>query len=203
MKKLTALIVFLIIGYNNISAQNNDIISFTSGKTKVFNSKYHTKAQGLSFDIEYLDDWKKEEGNRPHIVQKFNKTIGTARVEYDVLVFKLDKIYTENEIKNEFNNLQYNLPNNATFLRENKDFKIDGEMAAYVDYMMNRKTSMEIELSLYTRAYMIFYKDYYISIQCSVGDIKGKGDLKQLFNSYKPFFALVANSFILQSKWEN
>jgi hypothetical protein len=203
MKKLTALIFFIIIGYNNISAQNNDIISFTSGKTKVFNSKHHTKAQGLSFDIEYLDYWKKEEGNRPHIVQKFNKTIGTARVEYAVLVFKLDKIYTENEIKNEFENLQYSLPKNATYLYQNTDFRIDGEMAAFLDYKIDRKTSIEIELSIYTRDYMIFYNDYYILIQCSVGDIKGKGDLKQLFNSYKPFFTLVANSFILQTKWEN
>ena len=89
-KAFLSLIAFLFVTFNSIGQSEIDIKNFTSGRTTTYRSNGAGKAQGLDFSIKYLNDWKKEEGDRPHVVQKFSKMRGSATIGYLILIHEIE-----------------------------------------------------------------------------------------------------------------
>ena len=202
MKTRLLIIAILFLQTTLFAQSETDTKNFLSDKTTVFRSFGNGKSQSIDFSIKYPSDWKKQEGERPHIVQKFLKTNGSTSISYLVLIKKIDgPKLTQEEISNELNNIETAVPNGGIFISKKTNFKIDGEKAALLTYKMNRKTSVDAEITMYASVYSMIYQNYLIQIQCSVGGTTGSQDFAKIFESYKVFFSLVANSFVLQSKW--
>ena len=201
-------ITFLLIhSYVILSGQVEiDIKNFINGNLSVYRSNNHSKAKGLDFSIKYLNTWLKEEGNRPNIVQKFTKNIGNKHISYLVLILKIEgPPLTSEEIESEYENAHQSLPKGAQFISKSGKLKIDGEPAFSVEFKGNRSAEenvANIGITTYTSGYNIFYKNYLVQIQCSVVGPSTENDLIDLYKQYKQFFALVVNSFVIQSKWK-
>ena len=74
--------------YSSFSQATQDITRFSS-ESKIYSPSGNPKAQGIDFRIKYLSDWKVQEGERPHIVQKFIKNTNQAQISYFILINKL------------------------------------------------------------------------------------------------------------------
>jgi len=202
MKNRLLAIAILFLQTTLFAQSETDTKNFLSDKTSIYRSYGNGKSQGIDFSLKYPSDWKKQEGERPHIVQKFMKTDGSTSILYLVLIKKIDgPMLTQEEISNELNNVETSVPKGGIYISKNTNFKIDGEKAALLTYKMNRKTSVDVEITMFVCVYSIIYQNYLIQIQGSVGGATGSQDYAQIFESYKVFFSLVANSFVLQSKW--
>jgi len=192
---------FMLFGQAEIDTKN-----LINGNTSVYRSYDHSKAKGLDFSIKYLNTWIRAEGNRPNIVQKFTKEIGNKQINYLILILKIDgPPLTSQEIENEYSNFNEAIPRGAEFISKNSKLKIDGEPACAVEYKASRsseETVINVGITTYNITYNVIYKNYLIQIQCSVVGPSRENDLLDLFKQYKPFFALIANSFIIQSKWK-
>jgi len=203
MKTRLLFIAILFLQTTLFAQSETDTKSFLSGKTSVYRSYGNGKSQSIDFSLKYPSDWKKQEGERPHIAQKFLKTNGQTSISYLVLINRIDgPKLSQEEISNELNNVETSVPNGGIFISNKKNFKIDGKNATLLTYKMNRKTSVDNEVTMFVSVYSIIYRNYLIQIQCSVGGTTGSQDFAQIFESYSVFFSLVANSFVLQSKWK-
>jgi len=199
------MILLIISSQIAFSQASTDINAYYNGEVSVYNSKGHTKAKGLEFSINYLTSWDKQEGNRPHIVQKFTKEIGTMRIEYLVSIgLNEGEKLTDREILETYNNPNELIPKEATLISSNPSLKIDGEPACLLEYKITRtaqQTAAEMPIEVYSYLYLIVYNNYTITIVFSVAGIPNGSKVKEIYNDYKPFFRLIANSFIINSKW--
>lgn len=206
MKNL--LIIFLLTHscFSLFGQAEIDTKNLINGNASVYRSFNHSKAKGLDFSIKYLNNWIKAEGNRPNIVQKFTKDVGNKQVSYLVLILKVDgPPFTSEEIESELGNAHLSIPKSAQFISKSGKLKIDGEPAYSVEFKGSRgpeENVSNIGITTYTIGYNVFYKNYLVQIQCSVSGSSNESDLLDTFNQYKQFFALVVNSFIIQSKWK-
>ena len=86
MLKIKLLAILLIfISPTLLFAQSNiqdDYNGFLNGEKLKYSTNGHPKSQGLNIQLEYPNTWKKKEGVRPHIIQKFSapETGGRAKV---------------------------------------------------------------------------------------------------------------------------
>jgi hypothetical protein len=172
-----------------------------------YESSGHPKALGLDFKIKYPSSWIPQEGNRPHIVQKFIDESSPSLPTILVLIRKLDYVMKNSEIDVEFStdNLKKSLPPNCRYVTSQNKLLVDGVRTASADYIVTRtaeSSTIGVEAQIYNRAYTMFWQKYMIQIQCSVSQ-RGIDDntIKETFAAYRTLFAVLANSFILSSKW--
>lgn len=177
-----------------------------STESKVYSPNGNPKALGLDFRIKYLSDWKVQEGERPHVVQKFISNTNQAQVSYGILVNKLPgEPMGRQEIDDLLADVEEMVPAGCTFISKNPNLIVDGERAALIEFKgirTSEQTAVGLDIIIYTYSYNIIYKNYLIQLHFSVGGTKDTVALKELYSSYKPFFQLVATSFVITSKWK-
>jgi hypothetical protein len=79
IKSLPLLIFIIFISSSQLFAQSTieaDLKSFVGGKKARFSTADHPKARGLDIQVDIPNNWKKKEGERPHIIQKFSSAGG-------------------------------------------------------------------------------------------------------------------------------
>ena len=191
-----------------ISILSQIIVYGQSPNFLLFSSLGHPKAAGLDFTIKYPTSWNAQEGNRPHIVQKFLDPSKEDLASFLVLIRKADIPISKAEIESELSlqNLKKYAPPDAKYISGQNKLLIDGQKAASIDFIHSRlaeSTPIGKDIQFYMRTYIIFWKNYMVQIQCSVGQ-EGIDDdiLLNRFAKYKTLFALTANSFVLNSRWE-
>ena len=121
-----------------------------------------------------------------------------------VLVLDIGEELSEAEIQNEYDGFKNLMSSETNFISLNK-LLIDGEPAAVAKYKITRKASdnaLGVGAQVYTMNYSVIYKNYYISLQCSVSGKEHDINLYKLMDQYEIVFKYIANSFVIQSKWE-
>lgn len=183
----------------------NPTLEFTDGFKSRFSSKDNEKAKGVDFHLDLPQSWLSKEGNRPNIVQKFISQNGHGLAMALVLVLELPEVsnISEEDIKElaQSDESKEMLPKNSQFI--NSGFiKIDGLPGIYQEYKLSQM-QLDTELLLHTAAYNVYYKNYMIRIECSVGSNKDQEkDTDSVFMKYKELFKLVAGSLVVQSQWK-
>jgi hypothetical protein len=99
MKYFFILLILPFTILKSFAQLEEDISKFVNNDVKIYRTFGEGKSQGLDISIKYLDTWKKEEGNRPHIIQKFSKQIGTLTIGYSILIIKFDESDVSDEDK--------------------------------------------------------------------------------------------------------
>ena len=100
-------------------------------ESRVYSPNGNPKAQGLDFRIKYLSDWKAQEGERPHVVQKFIKKTNQAQVSYFILINKIPgEPMMKKEIDDLLADIEEMVPSGCTFISKNPNLIVDGERAA-------------------------------------------------------------------------
>lgn len=209
MKSIIYLFLIFLLTYTPFTSfgqAEQDIKRFTSNSTLAYSPNGNPKAKGLDFRIKYLAGWKALEGNRPNIVQKFIKIYDPAVIKYQVLIGNLPgKAMNKQEIDDFLSDIEKLLPQGSILISKNPSLIIDGERGGLIEYKAVRtaeKNSVGFDKILYISSYKIIYKNYFIQLDFSVGGSNDSSELIALYNSYKPFFRLVVNSFVITSKWK-
>src|SRR5262249_54078167 len=73
---LIASALLLFGGTADAQSIRSDFADFSAGKFLRYSTKGHPKAGPVDLAIKYPLGWKRDEGEKPHVVQKMTRTIG-------------------------------------------------------------------------------------------------------------------------------
>jgi hypothetical protein len=176
------------------------------GYKKTYRTKDHQKARGVDFQIEYPRSWKHKEGKRPHVIKLFVSENG--RGQDNVLLMVKDiplprgYVISDQEL-NEFfsaSELKGMMPKGAVFISA-QPIILDGQKGGMIKFEQSLK---RLDKTIFFRAiyYITIFDNKLIFIQCMVGSFaNSSSSLEKRFTKMAPLFELVANSFVIQSKY--
>jgi len=173
--------------------------------TKRYSCDGSGKAKGVQFHLDYPSSWSSEPGNRPNIVRVFASENGKGKETILVLIktIPVDVIqemkaigFPEKITKNELKSF---MPAASTYCGSNP-VTIEGVPGCWFEFLVS-SSRMGVEISTRTRIYLLIHDNKWIQIQCSIVSASRKNLLKEEMNRFDPLFKLVANSFVLDSKW--
>ena len=212
MKKIIGSFTFLLILAIFpflVKANHSETKAFQENQTEKYFTKGHFKAKGINISIKYPNTWKKSEGERPNIVQKFTRvendgtTVGCFIGIHDLP--KGIEIFSEDEIAEEMFSKEtikaMILPNSEII--QNIETKYDGQPGALTIYATNQER-MGLKLLMYTVQHMFLYSRKLIGIECSIGGLASNHEkLKEMANQYTPLFKQIGISVVIHDKWES
>jgi len=179
---------------------------FLDGFRNKYESSASGKSQGIRFSIEYPKTWKSEDGNRPHIVQKFVSGRGKGFSIFMIGIHELSLptgvMITESDVDEILNpsDLKELLPAGAEIMNYGK-LTLEGFPGYWVNYKITRARAKNY-VTTESASYFIYYKDKLIefdgSAAVSVDNIKIDGGG---LNKYEKLFDLMINSFVLYNKY--
>lgn len=178
-----------------------------TGEYAVYNLKSHPKAHGLDITLKYPISWKAEEGIRPHIIQKFTGKLTGGIIPMCMVIvnkipvgegFSLEDEFPEEDLAESFQEM---LPEGAVFI-DGKKTELDGEPCIWIKYNYELDRA-GFRAGMYTLQFIIFYDGKMFVVQCGVTGLAEDNELlEDAFNSYLPVFQSIANSIVINDKWE-
>jgi hypothetical protein len=202
---------FLILAWVAITAlpqsgfsQTSSLQAFLNGQKTKYSTEGHPKAKGLNISIEYPSHWKKSEGERPNIVQKFTSDASDGLLRMCTIGIKDQpssmKLFSEAMFTQETLKEMVAFDKGATFIK-GEQTKYDGQPGAWVVYM-TRSERAGLRAEIYVLQHMFLYSGKLIVLDCSVGGLAGSGaTVEQEFTRYLPLFQLLGNSIVIHNKW--
>lgn len=179
---------------------------FRQGHILRYRTKGHPKALGLDFQISYPASWRAEEGERPHIVQKFISQNGHGLEAITLMVREIlpeGSTYTAQEIDKLFSpqSLRGMLPPDATYITA-QPIVMDLHKGSVVIYEMTRQR-VDRKMTMRVAQFTAIRGNKAISILCTVSmPPDNQSLLAERFKGFWPLFRLVANSFIIQEQYK-
>lgn len=191
----------ILFGNQGLSAQS-EINDFLAGRTKTCISDGTGKSKGLRFQFKYPNVWTEEEPERPNVAKRLNYRDG--EIQTMVLVYKLDIVPSEAEkdILLSDEGIRYLISNDGirpNNIKINTKQKIDGEDAAAVSYELEGQRLDKI-FTTKSFCYIIIYQDYEIALQFGVAGTE-IDKVRSTYLQYEELFKLIANHFVIISKW--
>ncbi|MBN2182244.1 MAG: hypothetical protein JW715_10045 [Sedimentisphaerales bacterium] len=177
------------------------------GEWEKYSTKSHPKSEGLDISLEYPQSWRMEEGERPHIVQKFIGSSSGDLVPSCLILIRDQPLFLKlfpskglSDVMFTQENLKEMIPESGIFI-ESEQTEYDGQRGAWMTYIIrNERAGMSVET--YMLQHMFLYSGKLVLLQCSVSGItEDKELLEDAFNSYLPVFQMMANSIVIQDKW--
>lgn len=200
------LIVIFILNLFSVKAQTAEeksLNDYIDGKISKYSSKGEGKSQGLKINLSYPSSWEANDGERPHIVKKFQQSDGYVLAL--LFINKTDAIITESEILEVMTTegLKSVIPVSGKYISSNSNLKIEGLKAGSVEYTDENK---RVDITIYTHnlAYLFFYKQYLVMVQFYVtGSLNESHEqIDARFNRTKTLFPLIFNSVVIENIWE-
>ncbi len=204
---LIGLPVLMLLSMDTLSARTpGPEAEFLAGNRTIFGTSGHSKAKGVSLTIAYPNSWAAVEGDRPNIVQKFVSQGGRG-LETVMIVTKelsLPKgMVLSNKDRKELlspSELRGMLPAEAKAI-EALSTEIEGEPAGVLEYSV-RGERAGVTLSTHGRVLAFFSANTLVQVHFQVaGPASSEGEVARRMAIFKPLFALMANSIVLQDKW--
>lgn len=199
MHYLLRVLIIMVVTISNSFASDiviNDYIS--NGKKYI--STNHPKSLGINLEIKYPSDWVAEEGNRPHIVQKFID----KKQNRTCLIF-IQQVLEKPLTKNEWEIASKEHESMKQALKEElnaKDIKItsthySGVPGNLIEFSSKMEQAGEV---LYGNMmyHTLYFQDKTIALQCMTGDMSENISKKIMNNSYN-LFRLMGNDIILHN----
>jgi hypothetical protein len=163
-----------------------------------------SKSQGLSIKIKYPKSWNAENGDRPHVVQKFTCNSANGYVIAMILINKLDGIPPKEDIKALLSEdgLIYQVPEKSKVLSTNTNLTMDNLMAASITFYYEQP-QMNFNLGMMCESYILYYKDCQITLMFQTGSTADKyEESDKRFQTYKGLFWQMANNMVILSQYE-
>jgi len=175
--------------------------SINSNDYAKYSTKGHSKAYGLNIVLEYPKNWVAEEGNRPHIVQKFSGKMENNIMPMCLIMIQDTGSMSDDDFARDTLSAQPKdlLPPGATLLNWAKT-KYDGQPGYWISGSMKTERA-GISAREYFLSHNFIYSGRIVSIQCAV---IGYGDERDIYAAFKhslPIFILIGNSIVIHDKW--
>lgn len=177
---------------------------FNDGFVDGYFSSESEKSEGLNIKFKYPKSWKPEDGDRPHVIQKFTSNNGHGLEMALLMIEKVDSTITESDIDLLLSEgfLKYYLPDSATMLAYETGLYMSGIKACSVT-SYQALPQMQLVVAMIIKTYILYFKDYKISVMFSVGAEEGKdSDLSSRFEKFNPLFWKMANYLTIMSRYE-
>lgn len=182
-----------------VQYMTNPAREVTDGYRQSYKTNGTGKSQGIKLNLKLPRSWAETEGERPHIVKKWESLNGTG-TESIMLIIKDMEGYTptkkEMELFVSSSEVKDTVPDGGTYIASG-NYTIEGQPGYWVQF----DTSMErVGLKTYQNIlmYHLFYRGKAIAIMCnSAGKETEKPRVKETFKRIKPLCQQVFNSLIL------
>lgn len=194
--------LFLISFCSGLFSQN-EVQDFKEGSYKTFSCDNSTKFEDFKFSFNYPSSWLSKDPARPNIACKISKD-EAGSIQIMVIVKKLDEIPDKEYLKYleskdaVMSGLKNDYPNARNIVIE-ENHKIDGQNATFAKSTIDVKR-LQYNIEATSFSYYIIYKDY--KILFSIGCTSFDGKSEDIYQANLPLFKLIANSFIICSKWK-
>jgi hypothetical protein len=175
------------------------------GFTKEFSTLGHPKAKNTDWKITVPISWKKEEGSRPNVIQKFSSDMGFGG-ELVLLMVKdlempltgftksdMEAMYTEE-------NFRQTLPEDAQFVSFSK-ITIDNIPGGVIEMDQVYK-SLDFPRKLRLKQYSFIYRNKTYVIQCSVSSKNLDEDLSSKMSKFSFLFDMMVNSVVVNEQYK-
>lgn len=175
----------------------------TDGYFEYFNTKGHLKSTGLEIKLKIPITYKMEEGQRPHVVQRFNEFEGHFGTKSTLTINEIPETegkfdaLTNPGLINETDMLEICLDDGAK-LRSFEIIKIDGIPFAAVESTI-KKTSAVGEIEMITLSYTTFFRNRVIILSFAAQVKSGSDDH---FQKSKLLYKTIASSMIFIDQWK-
>lgn len=180
-------------------AQAEALAQFRARQLASFNSRGHAKSMGLNVSLRYPAAWLAEEGERPHVVQKF--TARPRPVTCMILISDTGQSRTAAQARADLApaNLRRLIPDNAIWLGGSQT-TLDGLSAGEIRFAA---TTSRAGTTLHMRSigFVVYYGRHEIDLMCSIGGSSAVG-LDAQFAAWLPVFRQIANTFVLHNQYQ-
>ncbi|MBN2827735.1 MAG: hypothetical protein JXQ26_07080 [Tissierellales bacterium] len=183
---------------------NNPEAEFNDDFVGEYLSSESEKSDGINIKFKYPKSWKHEEGDRPHVIQKFTSNNGLGLEMALLMIEKVDTTMTESDIDLLLSEsfLKYQLPDSAKMLSYETGLTLSGIKASSITYYQIIP-QMQFIVATITKSYFLFYKNYKVSVIFAVGAEKGReSDLSSRYEKFYPLFWKMANYLTIMSRYE-
>lgn len=199
MKYFFLLFLTLSVAFSSTNCLGNyELSDYVQNGLKYF-SKDHPKSQGLNIEIKYPKNWKKEEGNRPHIVQKFTNKFRVCMLHVQDFPFSLSakkwkEIAADKDmIKESFFDV---IKVSDLKISSTEYSMIPGNLIEFNMF----QSQAGIGMHMYALWHSMYYKNTMISLQCMASH-PDKETAKQIYDESYPIFRLMGNDIILHNQF--
>lgn len=160
------------------------------------------KSLGLEIKFVYPCKWESLEGNRPHILRKFNYVTDGNTVLETITMNKIDENVTQSKISEMFtDDGMRDLANSLGTYISCRNLKIDGIETAEITYKAEQETVIG-RSHMYYLMYLFVYEHRLITITFMTGSLNDTV-ANSLFDKYKLLFYLLAGKTIVLSQWND
>lgn len=197
-----------VAGSNSISSGNTQpdgaLKAILQSEFVKYSTEGHPKASGVNLSISYPASWRKEEGERPHIVQKFmGDSIGgvTAMVMLQVQPIPGLKGGGEAELAQFIEEAKRTLPEGFQYLDSGKT-KVDGLPAVWIKHISHQERAGASITAMMFDLYFIV-NNQLVVVQSYVGGLsKDALIIKDAFERHLVLFTKIVNSVVVLNNYE-
>jgi hypothetical protein len=191
-----------LLAFNYKDSPANEYIF---GFTNEFSTLGHPKAKNTDWKINVPISWKKEEGSRPDVIQKFSSDMGFGGELVLLMVKDLEMPltgFTKSDIEAMYTeeNFRQTLPEDAQFVSFSK-ITIDNIPGGVIEMDQVYK-SPDFPRKLRLKQYSFIYKNKTYVIQCSVSSKNLDEDLSSKMSEFSFLFDMMVNSVVVNEQYK-
>jgi len=184
-----------------VNYENNPVGEFKDGFRQLYETSGEGKSQGIKLRLQLPKSWAMDEGNRPHIVQKWLSQNGTG-LEMIHLDIRDNQGYTptDEEVEDFFASgvLKDTLPLmlKGTYINSGL-FSLEMRKGYWLE-MSKINERLDNKFYVHLFMYQFFFREKAIMIMAQVmGSMEEKTKVDQSFERFRPLFKAVINSLVL------
>jgi hypothetical protein len=191
-----------LLAFNYKDSPANEYIF---GFTNEFSTLGHPKAKNTDWKINVPISWKKEEGSRPNVIQKFSSDMGFGGELVLLMVKNLEMPqtgFTKSDIEAMYTeeSFRQTLPEDAQFVSFSK-ITIDNIPGGVIEMDQVYK-SPDFPRKLRLKQYSFIYKNKTYVIQCSVSSKNLEEDLSSKMSEFSFLFNMMVNSVVVNDQYK-
>lgn len=186
-----------------VNYASNPIKEFLDGFTQRFRSDGSGKSQGIKLSLQIPKSWAVKEGERPHIVQKWQSENGTG---LELIMLDIRDAQGYNPSKTEIESIvrsgevKETIPEGATYI-DSGVFLLEMRTGYWV-HMQIIQERVGIKVYQEFLMYQLFFRGKAIGLMLSAGSpVKEKLNAIEAFNRTRPVFQQVLNSLVLEQAY--
>jgi S1-C subfamily serine protease len=187
---------------------NNPQDEFIQKHIYTFKTIGNLKSKNSDWQVNIPISWKSMEADRPNIIQKFISDFGEGQESIMLIIKDIPgrehKRISDAEIEDYFkeDNIKLSIPDGSKFVAY-KNVTLDGLKGGMLELEQNVQR-LEYNFRIGILQYHFIYDGQLYLLQCMVNESDlNKDDVGSRMKKLKPLFHLVANSIVVNSKYNN
>lgn len=183
-------------------------VEFSRGYTATYSTQGHPKSNGVKMVLKLPMSWARQEGDRPHIVQKWKSDAGHGKDEIMIIISDLAEMEPDAKIRELYSKeimTEAGIRELLDGVGELVRFKagtIEGIPLGICEYFRDSER-LDVSFSLRGQWYYFIHKNSWVILQLSTVETTKEGSqlaLDARLDKFKTLMKMVVNSVVLHTK---